>query len=289
MRRFVLAISSLLALTVTELSGQVWTHEISDGNIWVRVDANRGGAITDFRIRENEVVRRNIVDNGDWTGRQFQVSFYQGNWGPDCFPCNASCYWGYNPVQAGNACQWFSGGAVLEHSSTRLVTETWPLQWNNQYSPSTSSILLRQTIEIVQPYVARVEYRVTNFESFAWDGTLHELPVAYVFTDFNQAYAYQGPSPFTYGPVTNIPIPSHQFSTTEPWIAISDVAGFTVALYVPGKYTDWTVSSVGNANLMQAWTSMPLNQGQQATAVVFFVGGYGLNAVRSRIYSLEGH
>ena len=57
---------------------QVWTHEITDAahTLRVRIDADRGGAITDLSVLSSSgtVARRAIVDNGDQTGRQIQAS-----------------------------------------------------------------------------------------------------------------------------------------------------------------------------------------------------------------------
>ncbi len=107
-----------------------WTHQIGEGSVLVRIDAARGGAITFLGVHQGSVFE-NAVNNGDYTGRQLQSSLYAGLYDSCCWPCNNTCYWGWNPVQAGSACQVPSGGSVVEHTGTRLVAVTTPRQWNN--------------------------------------------------------------------------------------------------------------------------------------------------------------
>lgn len=273
----------------TSSSAQSWSHEIFDGTLRVRVDEVRGGAITDLHIVLGEIARRLIVDNGDYTGRQIQISLYDNIWGagdPLCFPCQSSCEWSWNPVQAGSACQAQSGGQVLEHSGTRIVTQNTPRQWKHIWG--WSNVTVRQTLEIVAPYTLRMEHIFTNNESFGWStNRLHELPVAYLQLNFaKQAIAYQGGNPFQHDTVSVLPLSQSQVSTTEPWIGFRDDNGIVLALARPGKYNDWVVQSVGNANLMQAWTSMYLDPGQQQTVVTYLVGAPNLTEARNRIYAL---
>lgn len=266
----------------------VYTHEIGDDTIKVRLDSRRGGVITDVLIRSGDVFRRHVIDNADWTGRQTQSAIYDAP-NTDCWPCNnASCNWNWQPVQAGNACQEFSGGSVLDYSSTRIVTTTTPLNWNNLLGRS--NIQIQQTVQIVQPYVARIDYQITNNESFPWsDRSLHELPVAYIEQEFNQGFKYDGPSPFTYDALTAFSPAAGLFSTTEPWVALRDPNNFTIALYVPDKYSNWSVGGwPGDAYYIQAWNSLYLNPGQTGTVTAYLVVGDSIESVRTRIYALAG-
>lgn len=270
-------------------SAQIWSHEIYDGTLRVRIDDIRGGAITDLLITAGEIARRNIVDNGDHTGRQIQVSMYDNVWGggdPTCFPCTSPCAWPWNPVQAGSACQSESGGQVLEQTATRIVTEGNPRHWKHIWG--WSRVTVRQTLELVAPYTLRMEHTFTNGESFGWSNNeRHELPVAYLQLNFaQQAIAYQGPNPFTHDAVTVLPLSTNDVSTTEPWVGFRDNVGYVVALARPGKYGGWVVQSVGNANLMQAWTNLYLDPGQQGTVVTYLVGAPSLTEARNRIYAL---
>ena len=46
------------------------------------------------------------------------------------------------------------------------------------------------------------------------------------------------------------------------------------------------MQSVGNANLMQAWTDLYLNPGEQWTVVTYLVAAPDLTEARNRIYAL---
>lgn len=266
---------------------QQWTHEISDGTLWVRIDQARGGVITDLQVRAGETRRRAIVDNGDRTGRQIQASLYRSTYDAACFPCRSACFWGWNPVQAGNACQQPSSGSVLQQSGLRIVSTVVPQQWNDRLGRS--NILVQQTLDIVKPFVLSIEYRVTNNESFTWGDVPHELPVVYLQKGFAvSAYAYTGPEPFTYGAAALVSVPATALATTEPWIAWSDTSGLTLALYVPGKYSEWALSTVGDANVMQAWQPLRLSPGETGSVRAFLVAGATLTEARMRIYMLDG-
>lgn len=271
---------------------QPYSHQISNGDMTVQILDLWGGAITDILVRFNQVMRRNNVDNTGGPGRQIEASLYNGVWDPNCWPCNSGCFWGYNPVQAGNACGSGSGADVLEQTATRIVTRTQPLQWNNALGRS--NVIVDQTLELVDAKVLKIEYRITNNESFAIgvDGVLHELPVVYLSTAFDQPVCYQGPNPFTHDPAItdlNIGMPHHLFSTTEPWVMWRDSREnyWGLALYVPGKMTNWSVNRLENTSFMQAWEGMMLNSGQQGTLTAYILAG-DINEIRSKVYAMEG-
>src|SRR5258708_6088700 len=93
----------LVALLVVTLAPPSWaqtiTHSITNGTMTVGIDSDWGGAI----------VYLNWNNNGNWInngipdpGRQVQVALYtQANY-PNCWACDATCSWPWNPVQAGN-------------------------------------------------------------------------------------------------------------------------------------------------------------------------------------------
>jgi hypothetical protein len=150
-------------------------------------------------------------------------------------------------------------------------------------------VVLRQTLEIVQPFVLKMDYSVVNHEVFAWGDVPHELPVVYLRKSFAvRAFAYQGEQPFTYDKPTTLAIPTLNLRTTEPWIAWVDATGVALALYVPGKYSDWAASTVGDANLMQAWQHLRLQPEEIGAVRAYLVAGESLTTVRMRIYILEG-
>lgn len=283
------------------------THTIDNGTTQVGINLNWGGAITKLSFPVNTSVRyRNVVNNEDGPGRQVEAAVYHSTNDPECWPCDNSCTWGYNPVQAGNACHDGSVGTLIEQTSTKLVTSTTALQWNNILSGGpVSNVTIRQTIELTQAQVLKIDYTITNDETFSIgsDIYLHELPVVYLnWATSKRAFAYQGSNPFTSGTLTEFSIPccneqTGLISTSEPWIAWVDSSPGSgsalnspaVALYVPGKYTNWQIATRTTTSALQNWETLVLAPSGQATVTAYLVFGSNFADVRARIYAMEGY
>jgi lysozyme family protein len=288
------AIASLQACTGALAGGTVSSLKaadplpvLTDGtSLAVEVDPARGGAMPYLAIYDGGAAHAsgNVVDNGDQTGRQIQASLYNGHWDADSWPCNdASQIWGWNPVQEGNACQATSGGRVESSTATSIVTSTTPRQWNSRLG--TSKVDLRQTLTIVAPGVLRIDDQVTNHEAFTIGAdNWHELPVAYLspafefgsYVDLDGALQHTATSHLVFG-------------TGAPWVALSTVAGWTVALYAPGDHP-WSIGFGGGdkpASFLQAWQWLELAPEQTGVATTWLVVGRTLDQVRERIAALE--
>src|SRR5665213_1601797 len=158
--------------TVASLKSAVPLPVLTDGaSMSLELDPARGGAITYLNILDGDAghASGNIVDNGDQVGRQMQAALYDGSsvpvagatFDPACWPATgASCLWGNDPVQAGNADEVGSGGQILSQSATAITTQTTPLQWDVRRGRSQMDLV--QTVAVISPGVVRIDYRVTN-------------------------------------------------------------------------------------------------------------------------------
>lgn len=252
----------------------------------VMVDPDRGGAIAYLNILDGDPARAsgNVVDSGDKTGRQIQASFYNGHWDADSWPCNnASQVWGWNPVQEGNACQVASGGRVRDRSATFISTYTEPLHWNSL--SGRAKLGLRQTVAIIAPGVLKIDYTVLNHEAFTIGAdNWHELPVAYLSAAFEfGSFIDDG------GTLHHTATAQTAFRAGAPWVALSRVDGWTVALYAPGDHL-WSIGFGGGdkpTSFLQAWQWLELAPEQQGTATAWLVVGRSLDQVRQRLEAIR--
>lgn len=252
---------------------------LADDTIAVQVDPARGGAIVALAIGG---VRTGLVDQGDQTGREIQASLYNGQWGPGCWPCNAVCVWGWNPVQAGNACEQPSGGSLVSQSPTVLVTTTTPKQWNSTLG--TANVTLQQTLTLVARGVIKIDYQVTNHEAFEIGAdNWHELPLVALNASMTVGAYLSATGPTTTTTTLSV------FTTAAPWVALSDVNGWTVLVYVPEHLTPWTIgfnaSSTPNA-WIQAWQWLQLAPGETGTDSAWLIVGRTLAEAQSRLQML---
>jgi hypothetical protein len=291
----------LVALLVVTLAPPSWaqttTHSITNGTMTVGIDSDWGGAI----------VYLNWNNNGNWInngipdpGRQVQVALYtQANY-PNCWACDATCSWPWNPVEGGNACGSGSGVQTVSATGTSIYSRTQPLQWNPRVGVAgRSQTLVEQTLSFVASNVLQITYTITNNETFTIQGNNHESPVAYLDQSLSQAASYLGAQPWTGDFTTDITPPvggsDTQYVATEDWVAWLIPGGVGLGLYVPhSPYNDfWQVHKLQPAgttptNAVQRWAAIPLGPGQQYTWQAYLVAGT-LPDIRSTIYSLAGH
>ncbi len=256
---------------------------IADESMRVQSDVARGGAIIGLDVLEAGSSSGNLIDNGDLTGRSVQASLYDGQWGPDFWPCPGGTLgqWGYNPVQEGDACQTLSGGAVVSHTPTSIVTSTTPRQWNAALGAS--KITLTQTLTIAGPGILRIDYTVTNHEAVTVGaGNWHELPCVYLNPRLTLG-AYIGANGHLERPAVTLTA----FRTGgEPWVAVSDQAGWTVALYAPADHPfsiNFGTQPGKETTLLQAWQWLELAPEQTGTSTAWLIVGHSLEQVRQRI------
>jgi Calx-beta domain len=278
------------------------THSLQNGTIDIGTNQLYGSAFVRFSYQG----RPSWVDNGvPDKGRQIQVSLYEP-FSVDCWPCNnSSCAWGWNPVQAGNACNAGSGSTIVAHDSTHLVTRTQPLQWNNRYVPSRSNTQIQQSLTLLpaHPNAIQVDYEVTNSESFAIGNAASELPVAYLKPILNHAKAYQGSAPWTFDTPQDVtPALGHSnrlLTLAEPWVAWIGDDGVGLGMYKPTSFVVqnesqffWDVGHLAPPGTtetvyLQHWSKVPTPPASRYNVRVYLIAGT-LDQIRRVVYALEG-
>lgn len=253
----------------------------------IGLDPARGGAMPYLDILDGAAESGNLINNSDSTGRQLQTAYYDGQWDGDCWPSlTATCFWGYNPVQAGDAEERGSGGSLVSQSDTSIVTTTTPRQWDARQG--FSRLTLQQTVAIVAPGTLRIDYQYTSHETRAL-GLMnrHEMPCVYLLPALTLG-GYVG--------ADGLERPSVGLSDVqtggEPWMAASDpLTGYTVAVYAPASDThfslDFGTQPGKETTLLQAWQSLILAPEQTATATAWIVVGHSLDQVRQRIGDIQ--
>lgn len=304
--RFRLA-ALLLVLPSASATAQT-THTISNGDITVGISLTYGASIRQLDFRTGGVININNVDNADNTGRQIQAAFYDAELSgtTDCWPVqgacspNPACTWGWNPVQAGDACGAGSPAQLLVHTGTRIVTRTFPRQWNPFWS--SANFVMDQDIEILSSNVVKITYTFTNNETFVVNRT-HELPVAYLGWFYDRGVHYEGNAPWTNAPVT-----VRSFAPDQKWnltTATENWAGFininntrptcelyidecnAMLLYVP----DFNAFNMGRMadgpTLLQAWQDVTLQPGETKSITAYMAVG-DFSDARAAVYALRG-
>lgn len=300
------------------------THVVTNGRIAAGVNQFWGSAFVEFRYQGGP----NWVDNGGDSnhppdaGRQFQIDVQnapENNSG--CFPgCGTPCEWGWNAVQAGNACVQRSGSEVVFFDPTnpvRFESVTYPLQWNTYYVPQRTKLRLRQELTFPAGYndqVLQIDYTFTNEESFPIATRDSGLPVVYLTPALDKSFIYKGANPWTGASADEVVLPlpaygahgvSRQFQvmggTTERWLAwISHVDQIGLGLYAPSdsvpaqasnQYFSFERINPANSsqsNIMQNFLVAPLATGATMNTRVYLIAGT-LQEIREHVYILSGH
>jgi len=205
---------------------------IENGIIKVGVDLDKGGTITFLAEVNNLDV--NLINSAD-LGRMIQQSYYSGPW-PYGNPAPSWQGWGWNPIGAGDC--YGNPSEVVDHANdgTTLYVKTIPKQWALDNVPC--ECVFEKWIELDGNAVS-VRYKLTNNRS---DTTVYpaghqELPAVYTTDRFHRLFTYNGSSPFSWGPLTqvhNSGPPWDYFQGTEKWAALIDDNDWGLGVYNPG-------------------------------------------------------
>lgn len=253
MKRDIMAL--LLALVPVTLCAQELV-KISNGNITLCQDLERGGSISHIYVGDS---RRNLVNIFD-EGRYIQQSYYAGTridrkkdgqspqWSP----------WSWNPIQGGNFAR--CGAKILRHSrtDTTIYIAATPMLWD--MDSKEADALMEQWTEL-RGNVVKVRNRITvnNIDSIymPWRSNDQEIPAVYPISSLKNLYVYLGEKPWTNDTVSSVPVKelSQDFKSfwgsypnvPEKWMAFTDDNGFGMGVYSPnsqrflaGRYTSDT-------------------------------------------------
>jgi len=252
---------------------------LQDASVSLAVDVSKGGAITYLNILDGPQFSGDVIDHGDATGRELQVSFRDGPQ-KDCWPCNnQACASGYNPTQEGSACQVKSGGVLLQNSATNVTVDSMPLNWDQKQS---AKIALRSSVTLQSPGVVRLDWQATNNETFVvGSSSWGELPVAYLRPDFVTGTLSNGQTSAT---------SLIGFRDDHGWIALSRADGWTVALYATGDHLSSIGIGTGGAkptSYLQLWQWLELRPAEVGAATAWLVVGRTLEQTRTRLETIR--
>ena len=231
-----IAVTAILLGASTERDRPTYDEYLDNGVIRVGVEVEEyGGAITYLSLSGQD---RNLVNNHD-RGRQIQQSYYAGepldrtgegqskDWSP----------WPWNPIQVGDA---YGNSATVDaifNDGQSIYVKTIPLLWdmNNE----TAECYLETWIQLNKNTV-RVQNRLTSHRSDdKWSVAPRgqELPAVYTIADLFRLKTYEGPEPFTRGPLSEIQNSGPPWASwgmkqgTEKWAALVNEELWGVGVY----------------------------------------------------------
>jgi hypothetical protein len=216
---------------------------MDNGVIQFAVETRCGGTLVQFGLRG-----RNVVNNGDCTGRQIQTALYDGNAAYDsCAGCKG--VWGWDPVQGGDVHNFGSPVLARRVTAESVYVATRPNEWypdnkgGGRGRPVPSDVVIEQTVSFVPNYLygIRVHYRITHLGSDTHTAAVQEFPAVWVNRAYDRFISYAGAHPWTGDAVSVHPLnaigePATQRRVSEHWAALVDAEGVGVTVYVPQQY-----------------------------------------------------
>jgi hypothetical protein len=226
-------VSTLLAAGL--LSSTAFAENMSyldNGKIKIGVDLDLGGSITYLALSSDG---KNLVNSHDF-GRQIQQSYYSG---PQ--PFGNSHHkgwenWPWNPIGTGDA--YGNHSRILQHTNDgkTLHVEAVPMQWALNNVPGDCTF---ETWIELEHNAAWVRCRLNNHrdDKTEYPTRDQELPAVYCIGEMHQLWTYDGPAPFTGGPIReiqNVGPPWASWEATESWAALVDKTGNGVGIVHSG-------------------------------------------------------
>lgn len=298
-------ILSLLAL----LSGLSATASeeltISNGNVMLKQDLERGGAISYISV---DGTNRNLVNIYD-EGRYIQQSYYAGSkinrvedgqspaWSP----------WNWNPIQGGNYAR--RGARILTHETTdsTIYISCVPMLWDMNGHEADAK--MEQWTEISGNVIkVRNRIHINSIDSIyhPWNKRDQEIPAVYPISALNNLHAYLGDRPWTGDSISNIEVVELKEdlkdsfwgkypSVPEKWMAFTDETGWGLGVYSPkavrflaGRYTSDTT---GEAHSLSTSYIAPLCTAKLRPKMVMEYDYYlilgNINQIRKEIYKIN--
>ena len=199
---------------------------VDNGQVRVGVNLGAGGSVCHFSAAPDY---RNLVNHAD-RGRFIQQSFYGDSdgsrWGEKP--------WRWNPVQGGD----YHGKSapVLEFrpGETSLFVRSLAMHWAT--GEVLSNAVMEEIVRLDGP-VARIAFRFTYRGARNHRPTHHELPAVFVDYALPNLVTYDGPTPWTDGPLTRrVPgWPNESMRMTESWAAYVDDQDQGIGVFTPGR------------------------------------------------------
>ena len=204
-------------------SGDDWVF-LDNGQVRLGVKQSSGAGIGWFSAGRSE---RNLINSWD-RGRLIQQSYYGQIDGSlwDKKP------WRWNPVQGGD---WRGHGAkvlALRVATNSLYAKTLPKHWAS--GADLPDVTMEEWITLTGR-VAHIRFQMTYTSTNAHPVTSHEVPAFFAEPDLGTLVLYDGPHPWTEGPVQRSQPgwPNESRRISEHWAAYVDTNDFGVGAFVP--------------------------------------------------------
>jgi len=206
---------------------------LDNGVIRIGVDLEMGGVIT-YLSRSSD--SRNVINVHDF-GREVQQSYYSG---PTPFGVSHPAFpnWSWNPIGAGDIYANPSRVVASSNDGTTIYVRAIPMQWALDQVPGECFF---ETWITLDGNAASLRYRLTNHrEDLArYRPFSQELPAVFTIGKLYRAFTYDGPAPFTDGPIRELPfVPGHwrTYRPTENWMALVDRSGWGLGVFSEEVY-----------------------------------------------------
>ncbi len=229
----------LIFMLFLKLNAQESSPVLDNGQLTLKLDLTRGGAICWLSKSGSE---RNIVNIAD-EGRYIQQSYYAGktldrkadgqapNWSP----------WCWNPIQVGDAFRNRAKILDFKKDGTAMYVKCIPMQWDMNNRPAEAE--MEQWTEL-EGNVLKVRNRLTIHRTDTIYGDSitcdQELPAVYPVSALKNLYTYLGEKPFKNAPLSQPEVINlssgfwgRYQNVSEHWMAFVNDSLWGLAVYNP--------------------------------------------------------
>jgi hypothetical protein len=210
---------------------------IDNGQLTLKLDLTRGGAICWLSLSDT---KRNIVNIAD-EGRYIQQSYYAGesldrkaegqspNWSP----------WTWNPIQVGDVFRNRAEILDFKQDENSMYIKCIPMLWDMNNQAAEAEMEQWTTLE---GNVLKVRNRLTchRTDEIFGDSILRdqELPAVYPISALEHLYTYLGSKPFTNDTLSNLEVIilssgfwGRYHNISENWMAFVDKNNWGMGVY----------------------------------------------------------
>lgn len=295
------------SFTGYEMNGEPVPAELFLENEFVKIGVRKeaGGTVTHFSMKG----RQNVINNSDWTGRQFQWAIYNypvpylkdhpsfdSNW-PNI---------GWNPVEGGDSRGNPSPVEVMRLSPDKktLYTRSRPYHWGLVMVPG--EVVLEKWIRLDGKAAhVHVRYRYNVKDQNKYLARQSELPCLYAVGAMTRFWGYFDDRPFENQPMKELGINERRdrgqvINSTESWLAVSNNENnYAVGLYIPNGGSRFTKNKFPENGYEPTWEDRAFSASyighvpqvlQNYNGVYEFdavaIMGNGVQEIRDYVYSM---
>lgn len=192
---------------------------LDNGRVKIGIDLDRGGVIT---FLADDRRGQNLINSFD-LGRQIQQSYYAG---PTPFGHANPAWknWPWNPIGTGDSYGHPAKVLATKNDGRTLYVKSIPMQWALNNVPGDCTF---ETWITLNGNTVHVRNRLTNLrtDQTQYPAMTQELPAVYTVGTLGHLFTYDGPAPYTGGPLREITARLEggdwgHWDATEHWAAL---------------------------------------------------------------------